>query len=328
MTRLRKHRWFFILFAACVIAATAQQVVEEIVAVVNDEIITRSEYKKQYDQRVAQAKAQFHGEALEKELEQIKSGLLDYMITNMLLLQLAKEQNINVGDRLKMVLDNIKKENGLDTDDDLKRALASQGFEYESWLKDLEERIQREAVMASEIQKSIALDEAEIIDYYKKHTAEFVEPDEFKVRAVYLALDARSAADNDARKAEILTKIKGGLEFAAAAEQYCDPPLKEQKGDLGTLKKGETDKILADALAPLKKGDLSGWVQTKNGWYLLKVEDKKDSRIKTFDETKRAIEQKLYMERQAAKSDEFIKNLKNRSYIKILKPNPLDEPIK
>jgi parvulin-like peptidyl-prolyl isomerase len=323
MTPKKRNRLFLILLAGCAAAAAAQQVVEEIVAIVNDEVITLSDYKKGYDQQVAQIKAQFQGEQQEKVLEQMKAELLDSMITIKLLLQLAKEQNLNVTDQLKMAIENIKKENSLESDDELQRALRSQGLQYDAWLKDLEERILRESVLYKEINKSLVLDEAEIIDYYKKHGAEFVVPEEYKVRAVYLAPDLRSAAETEARKAEVLDKLKGGLDFAKAAEEFCDAPLKEAKGDLGTLKKGETDKTLFEALAPLKKGERTGWVEGKKGWYLLQVEDKKDSRTRTFDEAKRDIEQKMFQERQAAKMDGFLKDLKKRNYIKILKPNPL-----
>ncbi|MGD0781432.1 MAG: SurA N-terminal domain-containing protein [Candidatus Aminicenantales bacterium] len=323
MITVKRTRLFLILLAVCAAAAAAQQVVEEIVAIVNDEVITLSDYKKEYDLRLTQVKAQVPAAQQEKALEQIKAGLLDSMITEALLLQLAKEKNLNVSDQLKMSIENIKKENNLDSDDDLKRALQSQGLQYDSWLKQLEETILRQSVVYSEINKSIVVDDAEVIDYYKKHGAEFVVPEEYKVKAVYLAPDLRSAAETEARKAEILDKLKGGLAFDKAVEEYCDTPLKEAKGDLGTLKKGETDKILFDALAPFKKGERTGWIEGKKGWYLLSVEDKKDTRTRTFDEAKRDIEQKMFQERQAAKLDEFLKNIKKKNYIKILKPNPL-----
>jgi parvulin-like peptidyl-prolyl isomerase len=319
----KRNRLFLMLFIGCAAAAAAQQVVEEIVAIVNDEVITLSDYKKEYDQRLAQIKAQLQGDMQEKAIEQLKAQLLDSMITDALLLQLAKEKNLNVADQLKMAIENIKKENNLDSDDDLQRALRSQGLQYDAWLKQMEEGILRQSVVYSEINKSIAVDEAEIIDYYKKHGADFVVPEEYKVRAIYLSPDLRSAAETEARKTEILDKLKGGLDFAKAAEDYCDAPLKEAKGDLGTLKKGETDKTLFDALTPLKKGDRTGWVQGKKGWYLLQIEDKKDSRTRPFEEAKREIEQKMFQERQASKLDEFLKDVKKRNYIKILKANPL-----
>lgn len=322
MTIAAKKRLFFILMIGCALALAAQQIVEEIVAVVNDDVISLSDFMKEYESRVQDARTKLKGEQLEMTIEQIKTGLLDAMITDLLLLQLAKEKNINVTDQLKMALENIKKENNLESDEELIRAVRSQGYDYDAWLKQMEETILRQSVVYSEINKSVVLDEAEIIDYHKKHQSEFVVPAEFKVRAVYLALEGRTPAELEARKAEISAKIKDGLDFAKAAEEFCDAPLKEAKGDLGTLKKGETDKAIADALEPLQKGDLSPWIQTKNGSYLLKVEDKKDSRILAFEEAKRAIEERLMQERQSVKLDEFLKVIKKRSFIKILKPNP------
>jgi peptidyl-prolyl cis-trans isomerase SurA len=286
MINKKRNRLFLILLIACAAVVAAQQVVEEIVAIVNDEVITLSEYKKEYEQRVTQIKAQYQGEQQEKAIEQVKAQLLDSMITDALLLQLAKEKNLNVSEQLKMSIENIKKENNLDSDDELQRALRSQGLQYEAWLKMMEEGILRQSVVYSEINKSIAVDEAEIIDYFKKHGAEFVVPEEFKVRAIYLAPDLRSAAEAEARK-------------------------------------GETDKTLFDALLPLKKGERTGWLDAKKGAYLLSVEDRKDSRARTFEESKRDIEQKMLQERQAAKLEEFLKALKKRNYIKILKPDPL-----
>jgi parvulin-like peptidyl-prolyl isomerase len=323
MTLTKRNRWFFMLLAGCVVAAAAQQVVEEIVAIINDDVITLTEYKKEYDLRIGQAKAQFQGEQQEKAIEQIKAQLLDTMVTDALLLQLAKEKNINVTDQLKMGIENIKKENNIDSDDELKRALRSQGLQYDSWLKQMEETILRQSFVYSEINKSIAVDEAEIIDYYKKHQADFLVPEEYKVRAVYLSPDLRPTSETETRKTMVLEKLKGGLDFAKAAEEYCDAPLKEAKGDLGTLKKSETEKALFDALIPLKKGDVSGWIQGKKGWYLLKAEDKKDSHAQSFDESKREIERQMLQQRQAVKLEEFLKDVRKRNYIKILKPNPL-----
>lgn len=322
MTIVAKKRLFFIVMIGCALALAAQQIVEEIVAIVNNDVISLSDFMKEYESRVQDARTKLKGEQLESTIEQIKAGLLDAMITDLLLLQMAKEKNISVTEQLKMALENIKKENSLESDEELKRAVRSQGFDYDAWLKQMEETVLRQSVVYSEINKSVVLDEAEIIDFFKKHQAEFVLPAEFKVRAVYLALEGRTPAELEARKAEISAKIKDGLDFTQAAEEFCDAPLKEVKGDLGMLKKGETDKAIADALDPLNKGDLSPWIQTKNGSYLLKVEDKKDSRTLTFEEAKRAIEERLMQERQSAKMDEFLKVLKKRSFIKILKPNP------
>jgi len=314
-----------LLAALCLaaVAGLAQEVVEEIVAIVNDEVITLSYYKRQYETRVQAARAQLQGADFDKYMETLKPELMDALITEMLLLQMAKEKNYNVTEQVKATIESIKKENNIASDDDLKRGLQAQGLEWDSWLKQLEEMILQRLVVDTEVNRTIVLDDAEIVDYYKKHPTEFVEPEEYKIRAVYLNAADADSAGLDAKKKEIEDKVKAGANFEEIAGTYSDDPIKETKGDLGTMKKGQLDAALQKALDPMKAGEVSPWTQAKAGWYLLKIEEKKDSRLLPFEEARKAIENKLGQEKQAVKLKEFLDKIKKTSYIKILKPDPL-----
>jgi parvulin-like peptidyl-prolyl isomerase len=307
----------------CGIVLAGQEVVEEIVAIVNDDVITLSQYKQEYEMRAQAARAQLKGEELAKAMEQVKAGLMDAMITDLLVLQLAKEKNLNVADEVKKYIENLKKENNIESDEDLKRALASQGIDYGQFLKQAEEGILKQAVVGMEIDRSIALDDSEVVNYFKLHPEEFIDPEEFKISAVYLSPEGKSAEELEKKKAEISGKIGAGEDFLAVSLSYSDGPIKESKGELGTFKQGELDKTLQQAVDKLKQGEVSPWIETKNGLYLLKLTEKKERRPKTFEQAKQAIEQKIYMEKRAVKTNEFLTNLKRRSFIKILKPNPL-----
>jgi len=327
----KKAMLLFIGLGLLVVFGLAKEIVEEIVAIVNDDIITLSQYKREHETRARllqtqfqQAQGQISRDSLDKALADLKTQLLDSMITDLLLLQLAKEKNLNVSEQLKMTIDNIKKENKFESDEDLKRALQSQGFEWESWLSQMKEDIQRRAIIVQEVNQSIVLDDAEIIDYHKKHQSEFVLPEEYTIRAVYLNSVDIEAAALEIKKKEINDKIKSGADFAELSGTYSDVPLKESKGDLGTIKKGDLDKTLLGAVEKLKKGEISAWTQAKAGWYLLKLEDKKDNRLLSFDEARKTIEEKIYGQKQEVKLNGFLETLKKRNYIKILKPNPLN----
>lgn len=319
----RKTRLFVFILAAAAAVGLAQQVVEEIVAVVNDEVITFTQFKREYDMNLQSAQAQYKGEELDKAIAQIKANLLDRMITDILLLQLAKSENLNVADQVKMAMDNIKKENNLETDDDLKRAVRSQGMEWDAFLKQIEENMMRQAIIYKEVNRSIVLDDAQIVDFYKKNADKFVVPEEFKLRAIYLSTTEASAAALEAKKAAIDAKVKAGADFAELSGTESDVPVKENKGDLGTLKKAEMDKTLFAAVEPLKKGEISPWVTAKNGLYLLKLEDKKESKQLSFDEARKQIEERLFNEKQNAKATEYLTKIRKQSFIKIVKANPI-----
>jgi len=312
-----------VLFGLCGAVLVGQEVVEEIVAIVNDDVITLSQYKQAYESQAQLIRSQLKGEQLDKAMEQLKTGLMDSLITDLLVLQLAKEKNLNVADEVKRYIESIKKENSLESDEDLRRALASQGMDYAQFLKQAEEGILKQAVVGMEVDRSIVLDDSEIVNYYKLHPQDFIDPEEYKISAIYLIAEGKSAEELEQKKTEIIGKVRAGEDFLALSQTYSDNPIKESKGELGTFKKGELDKTLEQAVSQLKQGEVSAWVETKNGWYLMKLTEKKDSRRKTFEEAKPAIEQRIYAEKRGAKTTEFLNNLKKRSFIKILKPNPL-----
>lgn len=305
--------------------ARGQRVVEEIVAIVNDEIITLSDYRREFEIAVQQLRSQqLSSEDYGKYYEAIKKQLLDSIITDMLLMQQAKEKNINVKEQLKTIVENIKKENNIQSDEDLRRALAQQGMSYEAWTKQYEDMLLKQAVIFSEIESKIALTDAEVIDYYKKNREEFRVPTEYKLRAVYLSELEWHGEQLENRKKQISDRLAAQESLADVAGELSDPPLREAKGDLGEVAETALDPELREPIKKLQVGEVSPWIKAKTGWYLIQLEDKKDSFVKPFEEAKAVIEEKIFAGRRQAKTEEYLKNLKARSYIKILNPNPLD----
>jgi len=269
-------------------------------------------------------RGQFQGEEFDKQYERAKGGMLDTMITDLLLLQMAKQRQFNVGEEVKNYIDRLKRENNIETDAQFQQALLQQGIAYDQFLKQVEENLLRQLIVSQEVDRSISVDETEGVNYYKLNQAEFVEPEEYKLRGIYLSTENRTADEIEARKAEISEKAKGDGDFSALAAELGDSPLKENQGDLGFIKKGELDKTLEEAVTGLKPSEMTPWVQAKNGWYILKLAEQKESRLKTYEEVKKDIWEKLFGQKRAKKLDEFLKNIKAKNYIKILKPNPLD----
>jgi parvulin-like peptidyl-prolyl isomerase len=224
---------------------------------------------------------------------------------------------------VRSAINNIKQENNIDSDEQFKAALQRQGIGYEQFVKQIEDNLMRQAVIVSEVDRAIVVDEAEVVRYFREHPQEFVEPEAYKLRGVYLGSAGVSPEAIEARRREISDRNTPGADFAALAGELSDSPLKENQGDLGLIEKGHLDKTLEEAVEKLKPGDISSWVQAKNGWYLLKLEEKRESRPKAFEEVKKDVEQKLFLEQRGTKLDDYMKRIKEKSYIKILNPNPL-----
>ncbi|MBE3111226.1 MAG: SurA N-terminal domain-containing protein [Acidobacteria bacterium] len=313
------------MFGSAAVFGGGQEVVEEIVAVVNDEIITLSDYRTQFDMTVAQLRAAQMPQAdYDKQYATLKKELLESMITELLLLQKARELNLNVNDQVKAMIEKIKTDNNMTSDVDLRRAVEQQGMSYETWLKQYEEGMMRQAVVYTEVDRAIVLEDSEVVQYYKKNPAEFTTSTEYKLHAVYLAAEGRTPEECETLKAAVDAKLKAGAAFADVAGELSDPPMKESKGDLGTFKAGELDKSLESAVEKLKAGEVSTWVNNKNGWYLINLVEKKDSFLRPFEDARKEVEEKIYNGKRAEKGDVYIKTLRERSYVRILKPDPLE----
>lgn len=302
-----------------------QDVIEEIVAVVNDDIITLSQFKAEHEDFYQALSAQFKGEEFEKRYAAMKENLLEKMITDLLLLQEAEKMGgINPDEQLRLWLENLKKENNINSDAELIRALQQQGIDFEEWKKRMRENMMREAVIYSEVRGNIVVDDSEIVTYYKLHPEEFTELPEYKLRAIYLSAEGGNEEEVEAKKREINEKISSGEDISSLAGKYSEGPEKENQGELGSFKKGELEKDLEQAVEKLKVGEMTPWLKVRAGWFLLKLEERKESRLKSFEEARRYIEEKFFNEKSQKKLEEFLKDLKEKSHIKILIPNPLD----
>jgi len=314
----------WLMLALMLRPAAGQETIEEIVAVVNGDIITLSDLKARNDLLIQALRAQFSGEEFNKQYALLKQDLLDRMITEMILLQKAREMKLDVHEQARATVDNIKKQNNLDSDEDLRAAMAREGIDYKVWLKQIEEDLMRQAVLFSEVDRQIVIDDAEVVQEYKAHPDLYTEPEEVHLRGIILSEEANPADTLESKKSEISSKLAAGQDFASLAGTYNEGPAKENQGDLGTFKKKELDPVLEKAVAGLQPGQVSSWVKAKSGWYLLRLESRKASRLRSFEEAKKDIEERLFNQKRAAAIEDYVTKLKKQNYIKILRPNALE----
>jgi len=231
---------------------------------------------------------------------------------------------IDADEQLRLWLEDLKKENKINSDAELIRALQKQGVDFEKWKEKIKVNIMKEAVIVTNVRRNIVIDDSEIVNYYKLHPEEFTELPEYKLRAIYLSAEGGNEEEVEAKKREINEKILSGEDLSALAGKYSEGPEKENQGELGSFKKGELDKDLEQAVEKLGVGEMTPWLKVRTGWFLLKLEERKESRRRSFEEVRREIEEKFFNEMSQEKLDEFLKKLKEKSYIKILVPNPFD----
>jgi peptidyl-prolyl cis-trans isomerase D len=156
--------------------------------------------------------------------------------------------------------------------------------------------------------------DAEAQQYYQQHAQEFKVDDQARVRHILIKVDAAGGAQADAAakaKAQgILDQLHKGADFAKLARENSDDPgSKEQGGELGELKRGQTVPEFDAAAFSLPVGQISGLIHTKFGYHILQVEDRQTAHTKPFDEVKPQILAKLAEQKQAAQQQAFAQQL-------------------
>jgi len=302
---------------------SGQAVVEAIVAIVNDEIITLSDFKVQHDLLYRELRAQIQGEEFQEQYEFAAGLLLDNMIVGTLLLHKARELDIDVTEQMNMYIENIKQQNNIDSDAALKAAFEQQGQDFEAFKSQLRERYMREMAVYAEVGQSIVVDDAEIFNYYRQHPEEFTQPPEYRLRGIFVSSEDNSEEDAGRKKQEILGLLEAGEDFGGVAAAHSEGPNKDQQGELGSFKQGDMLDAFEQEVAQLDEGGVTPWISIQSGWYLLRLEEKTESRLLPFDDVRDQVQEKIFAERSDAVNQKYIERLRAKSYVKILIEDPL-----
>ena len=294
--------------------------VEEIYAIVNDEIITFSELENFKKGMTIELQSRFSGAELLTEINKMKTGLLDLVIGRKVLISKAKEKNYDMNQYLELVIKEIMTRNKLETKDDLLKALKSQGISYEDFKKQRLEQLMQEKFIQESLGSRIVIDTSEIISYYKENIEKYTIPSKFKLNCIFLNKDHYFTEESIKSKSETITdKLKVSNDFIKTAEEYSELEGESNNYELGTYSKGELDSELENAATILAVSKFSDWIKTETGWYILQLVDRTEPKLKEYKKVKKQIENILHEGKRQKEILILIEELKKESYIKIIK---------
>ncbi len=222
------------------------KVVEEIIARVNNEIITRSEYDKSLNTADEEIRQDCAGkctpEQLQAALEDRKKSTLRDLIDQSLLVQRGKDMGLSVETDVVKQLDQIRQQNKLGSMDDLEKAVSSQGLNWEDFKNNIRNKILTQKVVGQEVGSHISIGESDSRKYYDEHKSEFVRPEQVALREIIVVTEGKKETEipDLKKKAETaLKRVKDGEDFSEIAKRLSDGTTKEQGGYIGTFKRGE-----------------------------------------------------------------------------------------
>lgn len=298
-------------------------VVEEIVARVNNDIITLSEFQKadaSLHQEIAQDCQNCAPDKLETQYKERSKDLLRDLIDQQLLIQRGKDEGISVEAEVIKRLDEVRKQNNLPSLDDLEKAVEGEGLSWEDYKAQIRNGILTQKVIQQEMGTRIIIGNDEAQKYYDEHKQEFVRPEQVVLAEIFLSTEHKTPEEIAAiqRKVEdYRNRISKGEDFFDIAGRYSEGSTAKRGGEIGSFKRGELSKQLEDATFGLEKGGLTEPIQTKTGFEILKVLDHFQAGQQPFEKVREEIMNKLYMEKMQPAMRNYLAQLREQSYVMV-----------
>jgi peptidyl-prolyl cis-trans isomerase SurA len=291
------------LLPAGAMAASGPVVVDRVVAVVNDEIITMSDLQR---------------EALKRPEITDQRLILEGMIDRKLQMVAAKRNGMEVTDReLTEAIADIMKRNNMDSKQ-FEEALAREGTTLEQYRVEFREQMTMSRLFNKFIRTGLSVDEKEVREHYDRNSGQFSLPEEVRVRllAVIVPEKASSAQIAEARqKAEtLMARIGKGEDFIRLIRENSGSPTAAQDGDLGFMQRGHAIPEIEEATKDLKPGQYAGPVKAADGFYIIRVEEIRTP-VRPFEKVKDEVQKMLYEQKMENTYRAFLQSLRSEAHI-------------
>jgi peptidyl-prolyl cis-trans isomerase SurA len=322
----------FALMLALVSSVRAQEpeLINEIVARVNNDIITRADYLNALaDFKSELAKQMQQGGKSEAEIsaefDRLKPTVLDLMIEDLLLQQKAKELGIDVEAEVNQRMIELSKENGFKNALEFENALKQQGLDPDQLRGNLRKQLQQQYVVNREVLQPIFMSvrDKDRREYYDKHKEVFMTQGEVTISEIFLPLEGYTAADVEQRARRLIEELRAGLSFADAVQKHspASRASRAQGGRLGTFKPGELKPDIAKAISTLKVGEATEPIRIQEGYQIIRVDERKESTLRPFEDAQVQdyLNRAVTFERADEARKKFLAKLREEAYIKITK---------
>jgi parvulin-like peptidyl-prolyl isomerase len=297
------------------------RIVDRIVAVVNDEIVTLSELNSAVEPYLKKIDKFNNGENRESVVAQTMSAMLDKLINDILVRQEAKRLGIVIKeeDVAETINDMISERNI--TLEDFKKVLAREGSSFPAYKKEVEEHLMKIKLVGVSVKSKVSVTDEEIGDYYRKHREDYEGKEAVRIKQILIVVPQRCGME-ERRKLEadaglIHKRLRGGESFEFLANRYSSGPAAKLGGDLGFVEKGVMFPAVNEVAFSLRNGEISGIIESPVGFHIIKVTDRRGAGIKSLESVREEIKDKIRNVKIEKKFFEWIEELKKKSYIEV-----------
>lgn len=329
----KHHALRFVLavlaFAGATVGTRAE-IIEQILVKVNGEIFTKSDLEQRQVTMLRQKGQQFDlksdssNEQLRKALDEITPQIMVEAVDEMVVVQRGKELGYKLSDeQFKSVVDNIRKENKIDSEEQFQAALKAENMSMVDLRRNLERSMIFQRVQQNEVLGKIGVTEDEAKKYYQTHMNEFTTAPTVTLREIQATVvaDARGinvAADEAAktRIEELRTRVTtGGESFEKLAADVSDAPSKANAGLIGPISLNDVNAELRTLIDAMKVGEVSAVIRLPRGYQILKLETMTPAQTMTFEQAREQIGERVFTDKRRVEFQKYLEKLRAQAII-------------
>lgn len=326
-------KWFSCLALASLfvgsVCAADIQVVEEIVAKVNGDIITKGEIERTRRQLEAELRTQqnLNGVRLQTAVQEREKDILRERIDQLLLVQKGKELNVNVESELSRYMADLQRKFNIADPDKFQSFVREQtGLPYEDFKSEQKNSMVTQRVIRDQVGRTINIPAEDRKKYYEEHKADYMRQERVFLRQILVSTEGKNAdglAAAEKKAKDLAARAKKGEKFPEMARDNSDATTAQAGGDMGTWQKGQLRKEVEDMIWDKPRGSVTDPIKVAEGWMILKVDEHQKEGQAAYEEVENEITDKFYGQQFQPKIRDFLTRLRQDAFLEI-KPGWVD----
>jgi len=343
MVKLMTRKWLVVRVLWCSIFLISLQlgaqgnpqsdrkgkVVEEIIARVNNEVITLSDLERARNAMTDEARQDCRNctpQQLQTLVAEKEKNLLRDLIDQSLLVQRGKDLGVKVDADVVRRLDQIRQQNNIASMEDLEKKVDESGVNFEDFKNGIRNNLLTQEVIHREVGSRIIIAHEEVQKYYDEHKSEFRRPEQVVLREMVVSTDGKKdeeIPELEKKAKNLLERVKKGEDFGELAKRYSEGTTAKNGGELGVFERGQLSKELEDLVFKMNRNQLTDAIRIKTGFLILQVQQRYEAGLQPLDKVENEIMNKLYVGRMEPALRSYLQTLRQDSYA-VVKPGWVD----
>ncbi len=306
----------FLLMMTGMRTAAAAEVVERIVAVVNDEIVTAQDLDDLMSPVVAQFRTLYTGKEFDEKVRQAREEYLKKVIEDRLILSEAKRKQVIVKDpEVDDMMSDVR--NKFPSRELFTQSIEDQGLTEKKLWNRFRDQIMMQKLVGYEVRSKVSVSPGEVTEYYKAHPEEFKQGDRVKLQQILIRLGARTDEEAKAFAQKIVAELRAGKPFEEMAKTYSEGSEAKDGGEMGWIEKGQLMGQIDEKVFALKTGEITEPIQSTLGYHIFKLTERQALGTRSLEEVRDQIQEILFKQKTRERLESWLANLKKNAYISI-----------